>query len=121
VTRTLVNQLARVRTCGFDVVVGCTMVDAYEHGVMRDGDRRRTMRCEALDELEEFYLLMRHYCLLMGVASSSSHGVSRINVEDNDDRRESLALACDDDGGSEVGIQLCSMGAESDSETDDEQ
>jgi hypothetical protein len=82
VTRTLVNQLARVRTCGFDVVVGCTMVDAYEHGVMRDGDWRRTMRCEALDKLEEFYLLMRHYCLLMGVASSSSRGVGRINVEE---------------------------------------
>ena len=83
------------------------------------------MRCEALDELEDFYLLMRHYCLLMGVASSSSRGVGRINVEDDvdddDDRRESSALACDDDGGSEVGIQLCSMGAESDSETDDVQ
>ena len=97
------------------------MVDAYEHGVMCDGDRRRTMRSEALDELEEFYLLMRHYCLLMGVASSSSHGVSRINVEDDDDRRESSALACNDDGESEVGIQLCSTGAELDSEMDDVQ
>ncbi|KAL3763090.1 hypothetical protein ACHAW5_010718 [Stephanodiscus triporus] len=85
------------------------------------GDRRCTMRCEALDELEEFYLLMRHYCLLMGVASSSSHGVGRINVEEDDDRRESSALACNDDGESEVGIQLCSTGAESDSEMDDVQ
>jgi hypothetical protein len=46
VTRTLADQLARVRACGFDVAVGCTMVDAYEHGVIRDGDRRRAMRCE---------------------------------------------------------------------------
>ncbi len=102
-TRTLDDQLVRlVRTCGFDVTVGCTMFDAYEHGVIRDGDRACALRCEALDELEEFYLLMRHYCLLVGVASSSSP-----------DGRASSASACDDDGGSDVGIQLCSMGAES--------
>ncbi len=39
VTRTLTNQIVSfVCTCGFDVVVGCTMVDAYKHGVIRDGD-----------------------------------------------------------------------------------
>ncbi|KAL3805256.1 hypothetical protein ACHAW5_007093 [Stephanodiscus triporus] len=90
------------------------MVDAYEHGVMCDGDWRRAMRCEVLDELEEFYLLMRHYSLLVGVASSLSRGVGCIDVGDDDgDRRESLALACDDDGGSKVGIRLCSVGLES--------
>jgi hypothetical protein len=116
VTRTLTDQLVRlVRTCGFNVAAGCTVVGAYEHGVIRDGDRERAMRCEALDELEEFYLLMRHYCLLVGVASSSSHGVVRIDVEeeDDDDGRASSASACDDDGGSDVSIQLCSVGAES--------
>jgi hypothetical protein len=116
VTRTLTDQLVRlVRTCGFNVVVGCTMVSAYKHGVIRDGDREHAMRCEALDELEEFYVLMRHYCLLVGIASSSSHGVVRIDVEeeDDDDGRASSASACDDDGGSDVSIQLCSVGAES--------
>ncbi len=115
-TRTLTDQLVRlVRTCGFNVVVGCTMVSAYKHGVIRDGDREHAMRCEALDELEEFYVLMRHYCLLVGIASSSSHGVVRIDVEeeDDDDGRASSASACDDDGGSDVSIQLCSVGAES--------
>ena len=58
---------------------------------MRDGDRRRAMGCKAMDELEEFYLLMRHYCLLMGVASSSTRGTGRIDVEDDDDRRKSSA------------------------------
>ncbi len=39
VMRTLTNQLVRlVRTCGFDVAIGCTMVDAYKHGVIHDGD-----------------------------------------------------------------------------------
>ncbi len=115
-TRTLTDQLVRlVRMCGFNVAVGCTMVGAYKHGVIRDGDQERMMRCKALDELEEFYLLMWHYCLLVGVASSSSHGVVCINVEeeDNDDGRALSASACDDNGGSNVSIQLCSMGAES--------
>jgi hypothetical protein len=116
VTGTLTNQLIRlVRTCGFNIAVGCTMVSAYKHGVIRNGDQEHAMRCEALDELEEFYLLMRHYCLLVGVASSSSHGVVCIDVEeeDNDDGRALSASACDDDGGFNVSIQLCSVGAES--------
>jgi hypothetical protein len=58
---------------------------------------------------------MQHYCLLVGVASSSSHGVVCINMaeEDDDDGRASSASACDDDGKSNVSIQLCSVGAES--------
>jgi hypothetical protein len=116
VTLTLTDQIISfVCTCGFNVAVGCTMVDAYKHGVIRDGDQERVMCCKALDELEELYLLMWHYCLLVGVASSSSRGVVCIDVEeeDDDDGRASSALACDDDGGSDVGIQLCSVGAES--------
>ncbi len=113
---TLTNQLVRlVCMCGFNVAVGCTMVGTYKHGVICDGDQERAMRCKVLDELEEFYLLMQHYCLMVGVTSSSSHGVVRINMEeeDDDDERASSALACDDNGGSNVSIQLCSMGAES--------
>jgi hypothetical protein len=116
VTHTLTNQIVSfVCACGFDVAVGCTMADTYKHGVIHDGDQERVMRCKALDELEEFYLLMRHYCLLVGIASSSSCGIVRINVEEegNDDGRVSSASACDDDGRSNVGIQLCLVGAES--------
>jgi hypothetical protein len=39
VTHTLTNQLVRlIHTCSFNVAVGCTMVGAYKHGVIRDGD-----------------------------------------------------------------------------------
>ncbi len=39
VTRTLTDQIVGfVCMCGFDVAVGCTMVDAYKHGVIHDGD-----------------------------------------------------------------------------------
>ena len=116
VMRILTNQLVRlVCMCGFNVTVGCTMVNAYKHGVIHDGDHERAMRCRVLNKLEGFYLLMQHYCLLVGVASSSSCGVVRIDMEeeDNNNKRASSASACDDDGGSDVGIQLCSVGAES--------
>ncbi len=33
--RTLMDQLARlVRACGFDVAIGCDMVNTYDHGVI---------------------------------------------------------------------------------------
>jgi hypothetical protein len=102
-TRTLTDQLARlVRTCGFNVTLCCDMVDAYNHGVVCPEDWERAMRCKALDELEEFALLMRHYCLLMGVAMLLSRGCCTL-----------ASLACNEDGGSNVGIWLCSMGLSS--------
>jgi hypothetical protein len=102
-TRTLTDQLARlVRTCGFDVALCCNMVEAYNHGVVRSEDRERAMQCEALDKLEEFLLLMRHYCLLMGIATLLSRG-----------RCASALPGWDEDGGSNVGIWLCSVGSSS--------
>jgi hypothetical protein len=64
------------------------MMDAYDHGVVRSEDRQRAFQSEMLDELEEFVLLMKHYCLALGVATASS---STINV----------------------GTQLCSVGVDS--------
>ena len=68
-TRTLSDHLAKLTKSGFDVAVGCNMMDAYDHGIVSIDDRRRAARCEMLDELEEFILLMRHYCLCVGVHS----------------------------------------------------
>jgi hypothetical protein len=102
-TCTLTDQLARlIRLCGFNVTLCCDMVDAYDHGVVCPEDRERAMWCKALDKLEEFALLMRHYCLLMGVATLLSCG-----------RCTSASPACDEEGGSNVGIWLCSVGLSS--------
>jgi hypothetical protein len=92
-TRTLHDQLSRlVHSCGFDIAIGCNMMDAYDHGVVRTEDRQRACQCEMLDELEEFILLMKHYCLVLGVATaSSSSSSSTVNV----------------------GTQLCSVGVDS--------
>ncbi len=127
-TRTLADQLSRlVRACGFDAAVGCDMADAYDHGVVRREDRDRATRIEALDELEEFDLLMRHYSLLVGVSSSSSSsstscqgGVHRPDGTGGPGggaAPASSARGGDDHGGdggrSDAGIRLCSVGADS--------
>lgn len=72
-TRTLSDHLNKLKTCGFDIAVGCNMMDAYEHGIVSIDDRRRAARCEMLDELEEFVLLMRHYCLCLGAKGSGKY------------------------------------------------
>jgi len=77
-TQTLSDQLTKLTQCGFDIATGCDMMAAYDYGVISLDDRRRASRCEMLDELEEFVLLMKHYCLLVGV-SSSPNGNDRSN------------------------------------------
>jgi O-methyltransferase involved in polyketide biosynthesis len=72
VTRTVSDQLNKLVQCGFDVAVGCDMFDAYNHGVIPMNDARHASRCEMLDELEEFNLLMKHYCLVVGVRGGAS-------------------------------------------------
>jgi len=60
----------------------------FDVALVRLEDRKRAMWCEALDELEEFALLIRHcFCLLMGVATLLSHG-----------RCASESPGCDEDG-----------------------
>jgi len=93
-TQTLSDQLTKLTQCGFDIATGCDMMAAYDHGVILLDDRRRASRCEMLDELEEFVLLMKHYCLLVGVSSSSPKGNDRSDDE------------C-------IGYQLCYVGDDS--------
>ena len=69
-TRTLEQQLKKLTDCGFEVAVGCDMWSAYET-VLTDEQRVRANRCELLDELEEWKLLMQHYCLAVGSSVSS--------------------------------------------------
>lgn len=74
-TRTLLDQLSRlVHSGGFDLAVGCDMMSAYNHGVIPEEERRIAARCEMLDELEEFVLLMEHYCFVVGVAFPRGNG-----------------------------------------------
>eukprot|EP00591_Stephanopyxis_turris_P003720 CAMPEP_0195524760 /NCGR_PEP_ID=MMETSP0794_2-20130614/24792_1 /TAXON_ID=515487 /ORGANISM="Stephanopyxis turris, Strain CCMP 815" /LENGTH=364 /DNA_ID=CAMNT_0040655049 /DNA_START=100 /DNA_END=1191 /DNA_ORIENTATION=+ len=51
--RTLLDQIQKLKQCGFDRVVGCDMMDAYDT-VLTKEQRRRANSCEMLDEIEEW-------------------------------------------------------------------
>jgi [phosphatase 2A protein]-leucine-carboxy methyltransferase len=63
---TLDKQSTRLKECGF--VTGQNAVDidfAHDYWMGRD-ELRRISRLEMLDEMEEWRLLARHYCLAWG-------------------------------------------------------
>ena len=64
-TRTLDDQLSKVMSSGFsNKVVGCDMWLAYET-ILSNDQRRRANKSEFLDELEEWMLIMKHYCFIV--------------------------------------------------------
>lgn len=110
-TRTLSDQLSRLVDVDFsgfgsffDVAAGCDMMDAYDHGIVSSDDRKRAARCEMLDELEEFALLMRHYCFVVGVRSAAGGG-------DGDDGGKGGLREGQSNGS--VEYRLCSVGKDS--------
>lgn len=62
--RTLTQSLTHLRSAGFVRAIGCDMFAAYET-VLLTTQRALANQCEFLDELEEFVLIMRHYCLVV--------------------------------------------------------
>jgi len=72
-TRTLQQQLRKLVDAGFATATGCDMNIAYET-VMRPEQRRKANSCEFLDEVEEWMLIMRHYCLVVAAAAVASGG-----------------------------------------------
>lgn len=80
-TRTVSDQLSKMIQCGFTTAVGCDMLNAYNYGLIPMQDVRHASRCEMLDELEEFNLLMQHYCFCVGVKCAKSDSVGYKLVE----------------------------------------
>jgi hypothetical protein len=74
-TRTLTAQLDKFCNNGFDRVVACDMWSAYET-VLTNDQRRRANQSEFLDEVEEWRMIMRHYCFVVacGGTERSSNG-----------------------------------------------
>ena len=72
-TRTLDDQLTKLSQY-FHVTVGCDMWQAYET-ILTPEQRSHANRCEFLDEVEEWMLIMRHYCFLVARGGSSQASV----------------------------------------------
>jgi O-methyltransferase involved in polyketide biosynthesis len=82
-TRTLASQLQKVIAGGFSVAVACDMWSAYETIITND-QRRRANQCEFLDEVEEWILIMRHYCFVAahgGTRAASGNQFCRVGPE----------------------------------------
>ena len=104
-TRTLSDQLSRlVHSGGFDIAIGSDMMSAYNHGVISEEERRIAAKCEMLDELEEFVLLMEHYCFVVGVVFPRSMSGKKTNLLDENDNNR--IRVCDAE-------RLCSIGVDS--------
>lgn len=67
--RTIDDHQRRLAEAGF-ASTACDMWTAYET-ILDAEDRTRANACEFLDEVEEWMLIMRHYCLIVGCTSSA--------------------------------------------------
>jgi O-methyltransferase involved in polyketide biosynthesis len=72
-TRTLMQQRDKLIKAGWSRVAGCRMDEAYG-SVLTGEQRQRANQSEFLDELEEWQLIMRHYCFVVAAVESSAIG-----------------------------------------------
>jgi tRNA wybutosine-synthesizing protein 4 len=79
--RTLQGQLEKMIEASFSRAVGCDMWSAYQTVLTQD-QRQRANQCEFLDEIEEWILIMQHYCFF-AATTGDNEGDSLTSVSDN--------------------------------------
>eukprot|EP00980_Cylindrotheca_fusiformis_P003276 scaffold738_cov124-Cylindrotheca_fusiformis.AAC.15 len=67
--RTLQAQLEKLIESNFSRAVGCDMWSAYQT-VLTQAQRQQANKCEFLDEMEEWILIMQHYCFVAATTES---------------------------------------------------
>jgi tRNA wybutosine-synthesizing protein 4 len=72
-TRALASYMAKMSQTGFVRSIGCDMNEAYAT-ILSPEERGRASQCEFLDELEEFVLIMQHYCFVVACTEQSRIG-----------------------------------------------
>ena len=75
-TTTLQKQIQKMQSCGLPFLLGTHMMNAYT-SILTNQQRRHSNSCEMLDEMEEFTLLMQHYCILLAGKSSSENKMTQ--------------------------------------------
>ena len=80
-TTTLQEQIDKLVQCGFRNVTGCDFLSCFETIFSAD-NRRKANMTEMLDEIEEWILIMKHYCFVVGRAGGRiRHGDDGINAK----------------------------------------
>ena len=77
--------LEKMIQCGFITSVGCDMLTAWE-SILGIDDQRIASNLDRLDEMEEWNILMKHYCFLV------AGGVAQRDDDDDDDSTSSRRL-----------------------------
>ena len=81
-TKTLQSQVRKLYDSGFQTVKGCFFLNAYDH-ILTKADRRRANSIEMLDVIEEWMLIMKHYCFVVaGGGMKNVIGSSKRNNHD---------------------------------------
>mmetsp|Transcript_4364 Transcript_4364/g.9663 ORF Transcript_4364/g.9663 Transcript_4364/m.9663 type:complete len:573 (-) Transcript_4364:63-1781(-) len=112
-TQTLSDQLSKLTiTSKFTIATGCNMMDAYDT-ILTPADRYKAARCDMLDELEEFTLLMKHYCLVVGVSVSGSSEKGRSSKKENEDEKGENDKKRGGSNNNNIGLELCKVGKDS--------
>jgi O-methyltransferase involved in polyketide biosynthesis len=62
--RTISQWIQLYTSIGCQLITGCDMYTAYET-IVSSSQRSHAQKCEFLDELEEFILIMQHYCFII--------------------------------------------------------
>lgn len=78
-TKTLQSQVEKLVETGFTKASGCSMWSAYQSVVSAE-QRQRANRSEFLDEMEEWVLIMQHYCFLVGTTDDTDTESSLLNL-----------------------------------------
>jgi hypothetical protein len=69
-TRTLQSQIEKLYHSGFSMVTGCDFLTCFET-ILTAEDKFHANKIEMLDEIEEWVLIMRHYCFVVAGAISN--------------------------------------------------
>lgn len=76
-TRTLSQQMEKfVDLCGWQQAIGCDMWWAY-NTMLTPEQRQHAQNCEFLDEVEEWKLIMQHYCFVVACATNAGLDICR--------------------------------------------
>ncbi|GKY96106.1 hypothetical protein MPSEU_000570900 [Mayamaea pseudoterrestris] len=81
-TRTLSQHIDNLVQSGISCAAGCDMWVAFET-VLTPTQRQHANRCEFLDEVEEWMLIMRHYCIVVASLPTSTFGKNFCSVGDH--------------------------------------
>jgi hypothetical protein len=66
----LTSHSARFLESGCEVARACTMLSLY-HSLVSPAEKIRINKIEMLDEVEEWEMLMAHYCVSIGIKGGS--------------------------------------------------